>query len=206
MMDIIVTIEIMAITSAITTTKAVKKLNGSVALNNQRYGQSNTQENLKSINQHNQQYQLNAILTDKEHQRPHKQHDELYASVRLERPPDIIPTPYPKKRATASGKQTTESSTARRLNNRNNPEPFNLNIGQPQAYQQQSSQMMQPIQQKFPQPEQQQPMNQQNQSQMLQPDIMMDTDLPIEKRKSSQPKKPRARKPAPDIKYDILRH
>ncbi|WP_461043540.1 hypothetical protein, partial [Streptomyces sundarbansensis] len=70
--------------------------------------------------------------------------------------------------------------------------------------QQQPSQMIQPIQQQFPQPEQQQPMNQQNQSQMLQPDIMMDTDLPIEKRKSSQPKKPRTKKPAPDIKYDIV--
>ena len=173
-------------------------------MNNQRYGQSNTQENLKSINQHNQQYQLNAILTDKEHKRPHKQNDELYASVRLERPPDILPTPYPKKRTTASGRQTTESSTARRSNNRNNPEPFNLNIGQPQTYQQQPSQMIQPIQQQFPQSEQQQPMNQQNQSQMLQPDIMMDTDLPIEKRKSSQPKKPRTKKPAPDIKYDIV--
>ncbi|KAG1185402.1 hypothetical protein G6F70_009629 [Rhizopus microsporus] len=64
--------------------------------------------------------------------------------------------------------------------------------------------MIQPIQQQFPQSEQQQPMNQQNQSQMLQPDIMMDTDLPIEKRKSSQPKKPRTKKPAPDIKYDIV--
>lgn len=165
-------------------------------MNNQRYGQSKAQENLKSINQYNQQHQLNAILTDKEHKRLYKQHNELYASVRLERPPDIIPAPYPKKRTTASGKQTAEPSTVRRSNNRNNPEPSNLNIGQPQNYQQQPSQMTQPTQQQH--------MNQQNQTRMLQPDVMKDTDLPIEKRKLSQHKKPRTRKTAPDIKYDIV--
>lgn len=104
----------------------------------------------------------------------------------------------------ASSNRTAESSTARRSINRNNPEPSNLNIGQPRIHQQQSPQMTQPIQQQFPQPEQQQHRNQQNQPQMLQPDIMVDTDLPIEKRKPPHPKKSRARKPAPDIKYDII--
>lgn len=56
-------------------------------------GQSNTQRKLKSINNNNNtQSQLNTKLNEKDHTHCNY-HEDLFAAVGRERPPDVMPAP-----------------------------------------------------------------------------------------------------------------
>ncbi|KAG1224883.1 hypothetical protein G6F67_009420 [Rhizopus microsporus] len=108
------------------TKHSVKKLNGSVAFDNsQKNGQPNTHNNTKSIN-NTQQHQLNAILTENEHKKS-KYHQDLYAAIRPERPPEIgTALPYPKAKTTKDkGKQPVRPSVTKRVTTRSHIEEIN---------------------------------------------------------------------------------
>ena len=105
-----------------------------------------------------------------------QRHDDLYPIVRPERPPEITAAPYPKRRVTDKGKQAPGPSVTKRVTTRSHIEEIN-----PTPMPQENSQRYQ-------------------QSQMHHTE--MDTDLPIENR--DKPKKPRAKRTPPEIKYDIV--
>ncbi|KAG1535373.1 hypothetical protein G6F49_013186 [Rhizopus delemar] len=98
---------------------AIKKLNGSVAFDNQKNGQSNTQHNNKPIKQQNQQHNLNVILTQNEYDNTYQAQD-LYAAIRPEHPPEVLSSkPYSKPTTREKWKQPSSASVTRRVNKRN---------------------------------------------------------------------------------------
>ncbi|KAG1016046.1 hypothetical protein G6F26_012821 [Rhizopus arrhizus] len=105
------------------TESSVKKLNGLVAFESQKNGQSNTQnKNEKSINQTKQPHQLNVILTQNESHQP-QQNIELYSAIRRENPPEVIRAePYITPKARSTGKRPETPLTKRRVTTRSHLE------------------------------------------------------------------------------------
>ncbi|KAG1507223.1 hypothetical protein G6F52_011686 [Rhizopus delemar] len=129
----------------------------------------------KSIN-NTQQHQLNAIITDKENIR--KRHQQLYAAIRPERPPDVAAaTPYSNSRPTAKdkGKQRAEPIITKRVTTRSHVEEINN-----------------------PAPAQQTQQTQQTHNNA------MDTDLPIQSKATTKLRKPRTKQVTPELRYDIV--
>lgn len=166
-------------------------------MNNQSNGQSNTHKQNKPINQNDQQHQLNAMMTEREHNQNVK-HRDFYAAVRPERPPEVATEPYPKEKPMQKGKQIAKPSLSRRVTTRSHLEETNQSLGQ-QVYQQPSQPMYQPITYQQPQQHVQPtslPVQQQN--------IQLDTELPIQPKTIDKKKKPRAKRLLLEIKYDIV--
>ncbi|KAG1135297.1 hypothetical protein G6F37_014001 [Rhizopus arrhizus] len=116
------------------------------------------------------------MLTEKDHTYCNC-HEDLFAAVRSERPPDVTTAPYAKTIRTSKGKQTAGPSVNKRVTTRTHIEEITPTPVQPNN----ATQIQQQVQ-----PRQE----------------LIETDIQMEEK--SKPKKPRAKRSPPEIKYDIV--
>lgn len=112
------------------------------------------------------------MLTEKDHTHCNC-HEDLFAAVRSERPPEVTPAPYAKTIRTSKGKQTAGPSVNKRVTTRTHIEEIAPTPVQPNN----ATQIQQQVQPR------QEP---------------IETDIQMEER--SKPKKPRAKRSPPEIR------